>query len=223
MLAQRPATDGKQVYYVNYTVRTVSRDSLNDGIGESTIEMWMAGKRMHLKSAEMEIYQDEKEVFTVLPHNKMLVRSDRLAHADNTRGEQVALFQDTLFALSTVSQCQTIGRHKRIVLDVDAAGQQLYQIKQMRFDIDIEREMIRKVRVCYTNSYRSSIPSMNNTAYVEYIVHDLSYDYKGRIKLRAVAGMFLDGNGRPKTAYADYELVDSRFEANKTTFEPYVK
>ena len=223
MLAQQPPTESKQVYYVNYTVRTVSQDSLNDGIAESNIEMWMAGKRMQLKSTEMEIYQDEDEVFTVLPRHKMLVRSDRLPNEDNSRGEQAAFFQDTLFALSTVSQCQTMGHQKRIIMDVGATGQQLYQIKQVRFDINLDREMIRQVRVSYTDSYRSSFPSMHNTAYMDYIVHELNYDYKERIKLPIVAGLFLDRNGRPKGAYADYELVDTRFEANKTIFEPYAK
>ncbi|MBL4898911.1 MAG: hypothetical protein JKX76_04575 [Colwellia sp.] len=213
--------NGKHTYYVDYSVRTVTRDSMESGPLDSRIQMWMQGESMRILSKEVEVYQDRKEVFTVMPLQKALVRTDKMLTSQNDHKKQnMALFQDTLFALSKVSYCESLklntGVGKRVVLQLSGEGRELLHIKSIVFDIDEAKRQIVKVRVNYADDYKSPRSPLSQIVYVEYIINHLDFQNNKKIDGPRVVSLFLESNGDLNERYRDYAYMDARYKSNKS-------
>lgn len=214
-------------FHVNYSVKVMSRDSLNDEAVQSTVEMWMQGNYMHLKSNEMEIYQDEKDVFSIFHQSNLIMRCDKgAAGGKSQKINRLSIFRDTLFALSEITNCEVSGSgssvQKTMEMTVGDKGREMYKIASVQFMLNMKTEAIQQVRINYTPAYKSPIPAMENVAYVEYTIHDLDFNSREKLKEERIAGQFMESSKKLNNKFQGYEFVDARYRANKAQFKPYI-
>src|ERR1051325_602329 len=146
--------NSEKVYYMDYTVRTATADSAQDGINESEIQMLACKKCLFVKSSQMEVYEDGDDAFVVLPDKKMVLRADADMLNDKrmkNSSMKVNMIQDTLFKFSSVSACgNTLQGGKRILLNVNEKGQELLGIQSVLFVTNNSGEYFDKIRINYT-------------------------------------------------------------------------
>lgn len=213
-----PALEGK-IFYLNYTVRTVTKDSVADGRIESKVEMWLSKKQLQMKSREMEIYQDENDVFAILPQKKMILRSDAVSIKDQeSRQKRMSMLQDTLFTLSKVAACtmlkSTVGdADKVVVLEVNEKGKQLLNISRVTFYINSSKNEFKKVKIEY--DWKKALPgSMTDLVYTEYVINQYSFNYTKKKLEKNVERLFMRSKNELLPLYASYKLIDNRIKKN---------
>lgn len=217
-ISQVPKLEGK-VFYISYDVKAVMKDSTNDGVARSTIEMWLSKKQMQLKSREMELYQDENDMFALLPQKKMIVRSDATPLSDDKlRRQRFSVIQDTLFALSTVKTCSRLkqeeaGADKLIVLELNEKGRQMLNTKTVSFYVNTAANELKKVKIEY--DWQKASPEVyTDLAYVEYSINHYSFDYKKKKLETHVERIFMRSPKELVSTYAGYKLIDNRIKKN---------
>jgi hypothetical protein len=195
---------GSKVYFLDYSVKSVTKDSLKDGIKASFIRMWMDSKKMEVQSDDMQVYQDEKNAFVVIPSRKMILRND------------------PLFALSKVLSCGMIGNtsFKQVVLEVNESGRQLLKISKMSFVIDTRSHEFKNMRLDFAGGENQD---GNRIMYVCYDFKTLSMDCKDKILSTDFAPRFLASEKELNPKYKGYTLVDNRLSANKNADKVYGK
>ena len=204
----------QQMYYLNYAVKTVMADSANHPPQESTIELWLKGKLMEIKSKEMLVYQDQDEAFVVIPAKKMIMRNDAVMDQKEVLQKQYALVQDTLLKRSTVHSCIAVkgnGYNRVITLRMNEQAQELSGMYQAEYYVDTEAAQIKQVRVYYTENHSSGMGQ--ELLYTQYSFTKTSYDYKGKTLHDKVENKFMKNAVVLKEAYKGFSLVDNRQKA----------
>lgn len=202
--------------HMNYVVRTVTEDSIKDGITESAIEMHMSKGHLQVKSSQMEVYQDEQDAFVVLPIKKMVLRTDPDTRTDiEKRTNRLKFIQDTLFSMSKVTVCKTVSNkgntNKRIVMEVNEMGMEMTSIKRITFDLNTKTNQFERVRIEYS-PYASGLP--NRVVSAEYTFHAFAINDANQQKEK-VAAIFMASANTLNKKYTGYTLVDNRKKVNK--------
>jgi hypothetical protein len=213
---------GSKVYFLDYSVKSVTKDSLKDGIKASFIRMWMDSKKMEVQSDDMQVYQDEKNAFVVIPSRKMILRNDPDRRENKAKSGLISKAQDTLFALSKVLSCGMIGNtsFKQVVLEVNESGRQLLKISKMSFVIDTRSHEFKNMRLDFAGGENQD---GNRIMYVCYDFKTLSMDCKDKILSTDFAPRFLASEKELNPKYKGYTLVDNRLSANKNADKVYGK
>ncbi len=201
---------GKQVYYVSYTVRAVSVDS-SASLPVSTVQMWINKNGLMIKSRDMEVYQDEADVFTLLPRQKLILRSQTLpASMARHEAKRFGMIQDTIFAVSKVLSCKQNGALKTIVIEPSARAKERMNLDKLTFVINSAQGRIEKIRLEYTTAYIQQ--QANKVKVLEYTFNDLSFDYQGQKPAAQVKKKFVDHQNRLTAAYtqAGFKYMDNR-------------
>lgn len=199
-------------YYMDYTVRTATDDSSRAGITASRIQTWMDDKHLQIKSKEMEIYQDDLDVFTVLPQQKIVLRADADKHAGKDKLRKTTFIQDTLFSLSKVTECQDLKddkANKKIVLSLNTIGQERFHISKITFLLQTEKQEVKKIRVDYVQKRKEARTKNNEIVYVEYTFNEISFDSK-KVLNDKVKDVFLHSESELNSNYKGYKLIDNR-------------
>jgi hypothetical protein len=203
-----------KMYYLHYSVKAVAHDSMKNKIPDTEIRMWMNRERMEVQSKEMEVYQDEKNAFVVLPTRKMILRNDPDRRANLVKRRKLNLLQDTLFALSRIVSCEKLPGTalKRLILEVNEEGQRLLKIKRLTFLVDLPAQQIKNIRLDYTHADSGGVTEL---ASVNYKIEEMSMDYKNKNLDGNIASHFVGWNDKLLSRYDGFKLVDNRVSANK--------
>jgi hypothetical protein len=200
-----------QTFYMSYSLHTVNVDSLQKPT-DATIQVWKKNKLIEIKSAEMNVFQDEKDAFIVLPHKKLILRNDAALkqQGDASMDKYLALY-DSLLNYSRITKniaVKSKGYDRQISIEVDEKGQYLFKIKKADYFVNTTTRSIKKVRMYYGDSFKSSI------AYVDYLINDLEYNYKRKHLSDNVETAFLTNN-KLKENFKGYKLIDNRASVKK--------
>lgn len=206
-----------KTYYMSYSVRTVPKDSLRDGISVSETKIWASGKNLEVSSEHMSVYQDGDDAFIVLPQKKMIMRNDPYVpgSVEEKKLSRFRFIQDTLFSMSKTSQCRTLNDGTRlVVLDVNEKGQEKLSVRRLSFVIDINAKQFKKVKIEYTAQGGGLA---NQLSHIEYAFQDVSFDYRKKQPADNVSSLFMRTDKELNEKYRGYELVDNRYKKNKST------
>ncbi|HET6227055.1 MAG TPA: hypothetical protein VFF27_12290 [Bacteroidia bacterium] len=214
MSSQYTEQETEKVFFMSYSLHTVHLDTLEKPT-DVTIEVWKKNSLVEIKSAQMNVYQDLKETFIMLPDKHMIMRNDAtLRKQDQASVNKNMGLYDSLLNYSQIvdSQIQKFKKEydRKISIAVNEKGQQLFKIKKADYFINTETKTIKKVRVYYTDQ----TAALSKIAYVDYIINDMQEDYQGKKLSAQVASIFLNGD-KLKNTYKDYKLVDNRAVVHK--------
>lgn len=207
------ASPGKTCY-MSYSVKPVMKDSAAHPAVESTIELWKKGKLMEIRSSDMQVYQDEREAFIVIPSKKLIMRNDAVSAKSHDLQKQYSILQDTLLKCSRVQSClarKGKGFNKTIMLLVNERGQAMLGIQKAEYDVDTEAALVRNIRVYYTEN--SPANPYQDLLYTQYSFHQTSYDHKGKTLSSSVENKFMKNKAGLKESYKGFTLVDNRKQA----------
>lgn len=210
MERENASGDKNQVCYMNYSLHTVSMDTLQKPT-DVIIEVWKKNKMMEVKNSQMNVFQDEKEVFIVLPDKQLVVRNDAAFKKED--GQSVTRYLsifDSLLNYSTVTRNQVVkskGYDRQVSIAINEKGQYIFKMKKIDYFIDSGAKKIKKVRMHYENS-------TSGIDYVDYTINELNNNFKGKDFPDQVATQFLNGNNL-KEKYKGYKLVDNRASVKK--------
>lgn len=196
-------------FHFAYAVKTVLKDStINDRVLTDNVDMWVSGSLMEIHSSNMSIYQDSKEVFTVIPDKKLVVRSDAIK--DYTRNKTNSLvLQDSVFNRGKLKSCKEIKPGiKEVILSLDEAAIEDYGIKGLEFTIDKKENRIVRVLI----HYESSQGSMAMVKNLEYVFKVMKNEPDKKMNTN-VSKYFMGSRSELNKQYGTYKLVDSRGKA----------
>lgn len=209
----QPAAGKHNVFYMRYTMRTVTADSAKDGVISSNVEMLANGNNIEVKSADAILYQDGKDAFMVLPKRKLIMRSDadhKNMQSDRHRA-RLELLQDTVFSFCTVEKCGNLANgDKQVELVLNQKGKDLLGLGRILFVYSPVTKLFKKVRIQYA-PYSRNLPG--EVKWIEYSFQEISYDYKKKKPSASVEKLFMSG-GKLVSAYAGYQLIDNRYRKN---------
>lgn len=211
---QSVAVNPEQVFYMSYSLSTFNVDSTEQPIS-STIEVWTKNKLVEVKSPQMQVYQDSKDAFIILPLKHLIVRNDAdtIKNAEMNGKKMLAMY-DSLLRYSSISASEKVkatGYDKHIAIKVNEKGQEMFGVSKADYWIDSNARTIKKVRICYaaeSAQYNAQI------SYVDYMINKMEYDHKGKKLSNNVALNFLKNN-KLKENYKGYTLVDNRVAGKK--------
>jgi len=204
---------GDNMSYTNYTVKVVYNDSTNHPAVVSTIEIWQQKKLIEIKSTEMEVYQDEKDAFMVLPSKKLITRANAVMRgAPDKLNTVLGSMQDSLFKNAKISSCidsKVKGYDKIIMLDVNERTSGTTGISRYIYYVNTTELFIKKIKIIYKNdSDESSEP--NGLSSVEYVINQVDYSYKGKKLNENVQKKIMKTDKLLADKYSGYQFVDNR-------------
>jgi hypothetical protein len=206
-LSRIKAPTGKQVYYVNMTLKTEMNENTNIPDSETRADVYMSAHQLHYISSVLETYQDESDAFAVLPQRKMIVWSPggKRADADNYM-QMITQAQDTLLTMSSVSGCQKVeenGRSlKMITLVPHPQARDAYKIRRLEYFLDSANGSIARTNTYYLTNQNIVMRSIT--------YNKLDFNYSGEKLSRPVHEQIFASENKLHGKYQGYQLVDKR-------------
>src|SRR4051812_36705302 len=190
----------EHVCYMSYSLHTVHLDSLEKPT-DVTIEVWKKNNLVEIKSDQMNVFQDMKETFIMLPDKHVIVRNDASLKDEIAVRKSMALYDSLLNyceVFKSVREKSKNGYNRKISISINEKGQQLFKIKRADYFVDADSKNIKKVRVYYSDNVSATL----KISYVDYMINELNYDYKGKELSEHVFTYFLT-NDKLKNNYKD--------------------
>jgi hypothetical protein len=193
-------TDESKALYVNYTVKTT--DWENQTI-VSNVKVYRGKDNTHFYSEQGLIFQDEKDVFMVLPTQKLiLVNSTRKELYNQKLSDDFYKLRRAFLDSCEVVRCESNSANpglKTLELKVKKADPAI-QIVKMIYEYNTETGRILSTKIYYSSDFKVKVIN------ITYNDISLESDYKFAHARKYV----LDKNNRLLPKYSDYELVDNR-------------
>ncbi|MEO6049383.1 MAG: hypothetical protein ABIQ57_17990 [Candidatus Kapaibacterium sp.] len=193
------ASRGADAMYLEYTVTSAMRDS---SLRPTTSHIVAVSNRTRLRvvSREMEVYSDERNVFTVVPARKEVYLADRIPGGDSERIAGVPLLRDGLLSRCSVISCGDVAgtADKSIVLHTTDTGP---FAKTIAIVYNRDAAMIRSIGIRYDAGEIASI-DMRFTR--------VNYHYADTVPVGPVSTLVLNADGTFLPKYDGYRLIDVR-------------
>lgn len=202
---QVKASEGNTVYlkYMTETVTGGDKKVKNT----STVEVISNKNNAAFLSADLKVYQDNKNTVSILSDKKIIVINQYVG--DKYKEEklgQIELLQDTIFSQLKTQECKkemiANVEYKKVLLKADVDATKNYKINTINFLINPKEKSIKEVVINYAKGHQLS------TMKFRIIKQDLKYKATS-IKKVALANV-LDSNGKILSKYAGYKLMDNR-------------
>lgn len=212
------------IFYMNYTIR-INTDDHRSREDESpytlTVKLYSNNEKSYLISEAIEVYQDQQYSLSIIRNEKLIYLSDYAGDdAKKNKIDQLSFMQDTLFELSVITSCETVDntwlknnrinlndRYKKIVLELNSSGQELFKTKSLTFYINESNESIKRIIINYTESHR-----MDN---MEVTFNEINYNYATNILNSETTSLALSSDQKLLPEYQDFTLVDTRMRNRK--------
>jgi len=199
---------GDKVFYLEFTVATTLGEEYDYEEHQTTARLYANGHQSMFTSPEIEVYQDSSLTISIIPDKKQIYLMDyHQQKSKKTALQNIALFQDSLFALSSVAACEEITRedgskYKKIRLTVNENGQKLFQVKSLEFLIDVDKNLVMHTTVRYVEPFHIRQVSVS--------YQTIDFDHPSSPLANNFLSLILDQQGKLQNNYQDYQLIDSR-------------
>jgi hypothetical protein len=196
-----------RAYAMRYTVHARMRPDLKLEDVTTHVELKMSDSVVQFVTGEIEVYQDRRQSFTVIPTRGLIYLGDAdLPGMRRKRIEMLSMLQDTLFAMCESAECRDVRSGGRALVQVtmkmNARAQRLYHARTVILLIDVREDIIRGMTVRYTADSRIETLEMTVDAF-DFI------DGSGELN-RPVASRFFSNDRRLLPRYTGYRVIDNR-------------
>jgi hypothetical protein len=207
-------TSGKTTY-MDYAIRMIPVDK-KDKEQYSTMQIWVNNKDSKLINDKMQVLKNEKEAFTILPEQHMIVISDAVpVKKDYSSNNMLWIkLQDTLFMMSSIEECTKYTSKsgeamKRITLALNSKGEQMFSVSSIVFNISEQAGEIREMKIVYASEKGKDYGGVS-FASMDIVIQSMKVMegfkiFSGNIE----SSVFNSGHGL-KPVYAGYKVIDKR-------------
>lgn len=202
------AADASKICRITYKVRTVTRLKGKSIETVADVELVANRNRMWMVTEEMEVHQDASTAVMIMPGKKTIyIKRSNLAQFRESRGKMLSMMQDSLLALSDVSECtdvadRSLGSDRRITFQLRSRAQRSLRIRSFTLFLDTKAQAIRKIVVVPDGT--------NGITALDVTLGDIDYDYRPQAFNAPLLSNVLDPQGNLLAKYRGYELVDLR-------------
>lgn len=199
---------GDKVFYLEFTVETTLGEDYGNEKHQTAARLYANGHQSIFTSPEIEVYQDSSLTISIIPDKKLIYLMDYHQHESKKAALQnIALFQDSLFALSSVAYCEEFSqedgsKYKKIKLTVNENGQRQFQAKNLEFLIDVDKNLVKHTTVRYVDHFHIRQVSVS--------YQTIDFDHPSSPLVNNFLSLILDRQGKLQKNYQDYQLIDSR-------------
>jgi len=193
--------DNEQTIYLNY--KTTAIDWENN-VASSEVKTYKNSNNIHFFSNEGLIYQDENDVFLILPKQRLIIIDkvteeikERRKNDNFTQLRKQFLLNSSLVFCKIIDSIQGI---KEVRLRVQEELEGIIEIEEISYIYNTKTENIITTTVWYSNNYK--IKKMITT----YINFDKNSPYKFKKANRYV----LANNKKLLNKYQSFKLIDNR-------------
>ncbi|MCB0711037.1 MAG: hypothetical protein KDD67_01770 [Ignavibacteriae bacterium] len=201
--------------HLNYTLETVTRvqdDSLLTS--KADVSLYASAEQIFFESSDVLLYQDSTVGITILPSRKEI---QLFPSSSNKLGQDRADmlrqgFYHQLFVQSQVVESKQVGAKgdHQLVLAPQKEFQEMYGITQIAITLNPEERRLHSVHVDYKQGSRYEAVTMtyNSADYFPTVGADNLYSKS------SILEQVFDPNGRLRSEYQDFAVVDLRSEAS---------
>ncbi|MFN3402658.1 MAG: hypothetical protein ACK40G_01095 [Cytophagaceae bacterium] len=202
--------DPAKTYKLEMGVKTIYKKGLDIPDTDIKTTVLIKGDKVQYESSYLNMYMDEKNTFTIIHPQKLIVRADGGLRNKVDKVEAFATIQDTLFKRSTVQSCmETITEGKKvkeITLIPDNLMQNATMINKIIYSYDLKEKRVYQTRIFFLPQ------SPKKEEIITY--NSLNYNSKEKIFTKAENMVFTD-QGKLQSIYKNYEFIDNRKTSKK--------
>lgn len=195
-----------KTYRLDYALKTIDWENQ---IINSHVRAYKNKDNMHFYSDQGVIYQDEKEIYMVLPIQKIVIVNTSPKDINHLKvKDDFYEFRKKFLDSAEVVECKIIPQSPDIkVLELkinnDLGG--VLHLKSMIYKYDVKAQKILSIDMFYNDKYK--VKEMQIT-FNEVGLTD-------KYKFNSARKYVVDRNGKLLAKYGDYELVDNRNKKEK--------
>ncbi|UTW61201.1 hypothetical protein KFE98_14415 [bacterium SCSIO 12741] len=115
------------VYYLNYSVQTVARDSLVTAPADMNLKVWMNKSGLYLKCETFELVQDKEDSYMIMPQRRTIFCSDGSLKKNNVSVINTGALRDSLLDHAELTRIEELENGYR---------KAIFEIADKRFKID---------------------------------------------------------------------------------------
>jgi hypothetical protein len=200
-----------KVYYMHVGMKKDMRPGSTTPSSNVEIRLWITAKEMIYETAQMSMYKDETDAFTIIHPRRQIVwtNGSKMSYSQSDR-LQLGANQEALLDKSTLQLCHTIkieGKEiQEISLVPDKQIKATAKVEKLLFHYDPKQEKMLRIQT----KYAPGSEVMEET--VDF--YELSFHYKGVVAVSAHEKVFSKGNNNLLSKYKGYKLLDNRRKEN---------
>lgn len=202
------STLGSGTRYVHYAI-VATTGGATPRTYESEVKVYVNKHGTYLESKDLELYQDEKVLVSVLPGRKMIFIQQPPADRRKWQMErlrQVGILQDSLFEYARLTDCAlrisadgNKDQHVRIGLSKD--GIRHFKIRSIDFVMDEKAGKMKSFTIEYDSQHRLKT--------LQCVFREIDYSHSGS-KLRPALASVLTREETLLPRFKDFKLIDNR-------------
>lgn len=195
-------------YYLDYSIRTVMRNSNYPESKVNNIQVWIGRDIMYYDSEQIEVYVENNLSISVLKDQKTLFLAD--VDTNSNKYEKLLGYiklQDTLLNMSRVIYCNTSANYDeptRIEVELIPLAKQLFNIDEVIYEFDAGQKMLTRSIIYYVKTH--------DIAFVEIEINELDFEKKAPALHKPILENFYNLSGELLAAYGGYKIIDSRIK-----------
>lgn len=195
--------DGDKPAYISYNVLTTDWE---DQTNSSNVKVYKDKNNMHFFSEQVNIFQDEKDVFLILKMQKLVIVNSTKKEITNKKiNDNFLELRKEFLENCTVVKCEKSPQNefiKTLELKVNDNMGGVIKIEKMIYTYNTQTEKILTTKIDYNEEYKVK------EIFIKYNELEMESNYSFISAKKNV----LDRNNKLLPKYKGYELVDNRKE-----------
>jgi len=194
-----------EMSYLSYVDQMIKSGIVKPKTISSKVKMYRYGERSCFENDKMVLYRDDKDIFTVLKTDRMILRSPITSEQMQKQSTLNDFFKDSLFAASDITNCKKAGgAYSQDVIQMQMLLPEKYQraVKAKEFTLyfDDEQQKMLALEIHFLPGHKI------RKQVIKYIKQ--GFINTGLLK-RPVRENFLDKKGRLLPKYGNFKYMDS--------------
>lgn len=187
-------------FFIHYAVRSEDWDK---NIVYSNVKLYQGKGGMHFYADQVNIFADEKEMYMILPEQKVIIINLVEKKAPNQNMDEFLKYKKKFLSNCEIESCKTIDslkNVKQLKLKVKDGINDFLAIRSMSYKIDTQTSKVLATSVSYTKEYKLKKMDIK---YIDY--QALNHFSFGKARKKV-----LGSNGKLLAKYKGYEILDER-------------
>ena len=190
---------GDNTIYLNYSIEITDWENTKQ---KTKVRLYRQGKNVHLFSSQVEMVQDEKEVFLIIHQEKTVMKKDQQDFdLDMDVLDGFKTIQEHFLKSCEVEKCKATSNNENLLVlknsKGDSYGAELIDKIQYKYNPQS------KIMIEVTTSYKSGYPYKQVKQRFQAI--DGNADYQFGQSARAY---FFEKNGKMRKRFSSYQFID---------------
>lgn len=200
---------GNDTRFVHYSIHATT-GAATARTYQSEVKVYVSKHGTYLESKDLELYQDEKALVSVLPGRKMIFIQQPPADRrkwQTDRLRQIGILQDSLFEYAQATDCALRisadgNKDQHVRIDLTKDGVKHFKIRSIDFVMDEKAGKMKGFTIAYEPRHRLKT--------LECVFKNIDYSYSGRKMSKPALESVLTREQTLLPRFKDFKLIDNR-------------